>query len=241
MPRVALFATCAADLCFPDTAVAAVRLLEAAGCEVEFPEAQTCCGQPALTAGEPEAAARLAAHFLDTFRGYEAVVSPSGSCAATVRHWYGRLLPHRDTEVADLAVRTFELTQYLVDVVGRVDLGARFAGVANRVSVHDACHGLRHQGVGDAPRRLLAAAGATLVEMAEPETCCGFGGIFAARHGALAGALADHKLGLAAATEADWVASCDALCVAHLEGRRRRTGQGPRPVHVADLLASGLP
>jgi L-lactate dehydrogenase complex protein LldE len=238
-PTVALFVTCMVDTVTPDTGVAAVRLLEAAGCTVEFPAAQTCCGQPAVSAGEPEAAARLARHFVEVFEPYEAVVAPSGSCAAMVHHWYTRLLEGRWQErAAKLAARTYELSQFLVDVLGRADLGARVDG---RVTVHDACHGLRNLGVGAAPRALLAAAGADIVEMDEAQTCCGFGGTFAVSHGEISTPLADAKLAFAASTGADWLVACDQACLLHLEGRRRRVAAGgPRPVHVADLLAAGL-
>ena len=238
MPTVALFVTCVVDVITPDVGIGAVRLLEAAGDTVEFPRAQTCCGQPACNAGEPEAATRLARHFLDVFEPYEVVVAPSGSCVAMVHHWYERLLTGRDAERARaLAAKTYELTSYLADERGMVDLGAR---VDARVTVHDACHGLRNLGVRDAPRRLLEAAGATIVELEEPETCCGFGGTFSVKHGEIAAPLADDKLAHAAATGARWLVSGDAACVLHLEGRRRRTGVGPEPVHVARLLADGL-
>jgi L-lactate dehydrogenase complex protein LldE len=238
-PEVALFATCVVDLLFPETALSSVRLLEAAGCHVFFPSAQSCCGQPALTAGEPRAAARLARHFVEVFEPYEAVVAPSGSCAATVRHWYTRLLEGEWRRRAEeLAARTYELTAYLVDVLGRDDLGAR---IGERVTMHDACHLLRNLGVRDAPRRLLSAAGATIVEMTEPETCCGFGGVFAVTHDDISTALADDKLADAAETGARYLVACDQACLMHLEGRRRRVGSGPQPVHVADLLSSGLP
>jgi L-lactate dehydrogenase complex protein LldE len=237
-PTVALFVTCVVDQVTPDVGVAAVRLLEAAGVRVEFPEAQTCCGQPAVGAGEPEAAARVARHFLDVFAGYDAVVAPSGSCAAMVHHWYARLLPE-DRRVGGLADRTFELTSYLVDELGVTDVGAR---LDTSVTVHDACHGLRHLGVRDAPRTLLTTAGARVVEMDEPDTCCGFGGSFSLSHPEIATPLADDKLRRASGTEARWLASGDTACLLHLDGRRRRVGgRGPEPVHVASLLASGLP
>jgi L-lactate dehydrogenase complex protein LldE len=227
------------DTVTPETGIAAVRLLEAAGCTVEFPAAQTCCGQPAVSAGEPEAAARLARHFVEVFEPYDAIVAPSGSCAAMVHHWYARLLDGGWRERAEaVAARTFELSQYLVDVLGRPELGSRVGG---RVTVHDACHGLRNLGVQDAPRALLAAAGAEIVEMDEAQTCCGFGGTFAVAHGEISTPLADAKLAFASATGADWLVSCDQACLVHLEGRRRRAGTGgPRPVHLADLLAAGL-
>lgn len=235
---IAIFVTCVGDALFPEVGVGAVRLLEAAGCTVEFPRAQTCCGQPALNAGEPEAAVRLARHFVDVFEGYDAIVAPSGSCAAMVRHWYPQILEGRwQGRAESVAARTYELTEYLVEKLGRTDLGAR---VDARVTVHDACHMLRTLGVKDAPRRLLGAAGAEIVEMVEPETCCGFGGTFAAAHGEISVPLADDKLTHAAATEADYLVSCDQSCLMHLEGRRRRTGLGPRPVHLATLLAEGL-
>lgn len=239
VPSVALFVTCVVDQVSPDVGVASVRLLEAAGCDVSFPEAQTCCGQPAANSGEPEAAARLARHFVDVFEPFDAIVAPSGSCAAMIHHWYDRLLAGRDRDRAlAVAAKTFELSQYLVTELDRLDLGAR---VDATVTVHDACHGLRNLGVGTAPRRLLEAAGATIVEMVEPETCCGFGGTFSIEHGEVAGPLADDKLAHAAATDAEFLVSGDSACLLHLEGRRRRTGTGPRPIHFAELLSRGLP
>ncbi len=239
MPDVALFVTCVVDQLVPEVGVSTVRLLEAAGCRVEFPAAQTCCGQPASNAGEPEAAALLARHLVEVFEPYEVVVAPSGSCVAMVHHWYERLLSGRDADRARaLAAKTHELASYLADGLGTIDVGATIDAT---VTVHDACHGLRSLGVRDAPRRLLAAAGATLVELPESETCCGFGGTFALEHGEIAAPLADDKLRHAATTGARWLVSGDTACLLHLEGRRRRTGIGPEPVHFAQLLASGLP
>lgn len=238
MPTAGLFITCVLDQLDPDAAVASVSLLEAAGVTVEVPAAQTCCGQPAVTAGEPEAAARLAEHLLDVFEPYEAVVAPSGSCAGTVHHWYDRLLPHHADRVRRLAARTFELTDYLVDILAGEDLGAR---LDTSVAVLDSCHGLRYLDVHDSPRSLLTAAGAQVVDLGDPETCCGFGGVFSVAHPAVSTALADDKLLDAAGTQAEWITGCDAACLLHLGGRRQRTGIGPKPVHIATLLASGLP
>jgi L-lactate dehydrogenase complex protein LldE len=239
MPEVALFVTCLVDQFAPEAAIGAVRLLEAAGCKVTFPEAQSCCGQPAVNTGEPEAAAVLARRFVEVFEPYPAVVSPSGSCVAMVHHWYPQLLEGawRDRAVA-VAERTHELSGYLADVLDQTVLGARVADV---VTLHDACHGLRVLGTKDAPRRLLAGAGAELVEMSEPEICCGFGGTFAAKHPEMSAPMADDKLAQAAATGARWLVACDSGCLLHLAGRRRRTGTGPEPVHLAELLARGLP
>lgn len=238
MPDVALFATCMVDNLSPGVGVAAVRLLEAAGCTVAFPAAQSCCGQPAVNTGEPGAAATLARHFVEVFEPFDAVVSPSGSCVAMVHHWYPRVLdePWRGRAEA-VASRTHELSAYLADVLGREDLGATVTG---RVTVHDACHGLRVLGLKDAPRRLLEAAGAEVVEMSDPEICCGFGGTFAEKHPEISGPMADEKLGQAAATGAACVVAGDTGCLLHLEGRRRRTGVGPPAVHFAELLARGL-
>lgn len=238
-PEVALFATCMVDNLTPQVGVAAVRLLEAAGCTVVFPEAQSCCGQPAVNTGEPEAAARLARHFVEVFEPHDAVVSPSGSCVAMVHHWYPRLLEGEWRDRAEaVAAKTHELSAYIVDVLGRADLGAH---VEDKVTVHDACHGLRILGVKAPPRRLLEAAGAEVVEMSDPEICCGFGGTFAEKHPEISGPMADDKLHQAAATGAACLVAGDAGCLLHLEGRRRRTGVGPPAVHFAELLARGLP
>ncbi len=240
MPKVALFVTCVADQVFPETAEATVRVLEAAGVEVVFPAQQTCCGQPALTAGEPEAAVRLARHHLDVFASgdFDAIVTPSGSCAAMVCHHYPHLVD--DRRIDAVATRTYELSQYLVDVLGVDDIGSRLDAT---VTVHDACHGLRNLGLGHQTRRLLAAAGATLVEMSEPDTCCGFGGVFSFGFPEVSTRLADAKLGHAATTSARYLVSGDLACLMHLDGRRRKSGPAtvPRPIHLADLLASGLP
>ena len=247
MPKVALFVTCVADQVFPDTADATVRVLEAAGVEVVFPELQTCCGQPALTAGEPEAAIRLARHHLEVFGALDAaeidaVVTPSGSCAAMVCHHYPSLVVEQQTEAERLAARTFELTQYLVDVLGIVDIGARL-DPGTTVTLHDACHGLRNLGLADQARKLLEAAGATLIEMTEADTCCGFGGVFSFGFPEVSTRLADAKIGHAASTTARYMVSGDLACLMHLDGRRRKVGpaSAPQPIHIADLLASGLP
>ncbi|HEV7862367.1 MAG TPA: (Fe-S)-binding protein, partial [Acidimicrobiia bacterium] len=165
--EVALFVTCLVDQLAPAAGVAAVRLLEAAGCRVAFPEAQSCCGQPALNSGEPEAAAVLARHFVEVFEPYDAVVTPSGSCAAMVHHWYARILDGDWARRAEaVAGRTFELTSFLVDRLDATEAVARAAPLAagTTVTVHDACHGLRVLGLKSSGRRLLEAAGATLVE-----------------------------------------------------------------------------
>lgn len=239
MPEVALFATCLVDNLAPRVGVSAVRLLEAAGCAVTFPARQSCCGQPAVNAGEPEAAAVLARHFVEVFEPYDAVVSPSGSCVSMVHHWYPQILEGSWRSRAEaLASRTHELAAYLVDVLGVEDLGIR---VEAKATVHDSCHGLRMLGLKDAPRRLLQSAGVELLEMSDPEVCCGFGGTFAEKHPEISGPMADEKLSQASQTEADFLVAGDTGCLLHLEGRRRRTGDGPAALHFAELLARGLP
>jgi L-lactate dehydrogenase complex protein LldE len=231
---VALFVTCLVDQLVPDVGEDTVAVLERAGCTVEFPKAQTCCGQPALTAGDPASASRLARHFVEVFEPYEAIVAPSGSCVAMVRHWYPRVLDGEwKARAVAVGAHTYELTQFLVDVLDRTDIAIDSPA---RVTVHDACHGLRHLGVRDQPRQLLEAGGAEVVEMTEPETCCGFGGVFGVTHGEVATYLADRKLADAGHTGADCVVACDAACLLHLAGRRRRTGAGPAPRHVASVL-----
>lgn len=232
-----MFVTCLVDQFAPEAGVAAVRLLEAAGCTVVFPEAQSCCGQPALNTGEPEAAARLARRFVEVFEPHETIVAPSGSCTATVHHWYPRLLEGEWRARAEAVIeRTHELSAYLAGMAP----GPARLGADDTVTVHDACHGLRFLGVKDAPRRLLEAAGAEIIEMSDPETCCGFGGAFAAKHGEISAPMADDKLAQAGATGARWLVACDSGCLLHLAARRRRTGVGPEPVHLAELLAGGL-
>jgi L-lactate dehydrogenase complex protein LldE len=242
VPTVALFVTCVVDGVTPEVGIDAARLLEHAGCTVVVPPPQTCCGQPALTAGHPEAAARLARHWVEVFEPHDAIVAPSGSCVATVRHWYPRIVGDDWRARAErVAARTHELTGYLVDVLGRTDLGLAIHATA---TVHDACHGLRGLGAGPAVRQLLAGAGVDVVEMHDPEACCGFGGSFGVRHGVVAGPMADRKLDDAASTRTDHLVAGDGGCLLHLEGRRRRRGDGsagPVPTHVASLLAQGLP
>ncbi len=237
MSEVALFVTCLVDQFAPEAGVAAVRLLEAAGHTVVFPEAQSCCGQPALNTGEPEAAAVLARRFVEVFEPYEVIVSPSGSCTATLHHWYSHLLEGEWRDRAEAVVaRTHELSSFLAGG----NAGSCRLGPEDTATFHDACHGLRFLGVKDAPRRLLQAAGVEILEMPEPETCCGFGGTFAAKHGEISAPMADDKLAQAETTGARWLVACDSGCLLHLAARRRRTGVGPEPIHLAELLAQGL-
>jgi L-lactate dehydrogenase complex protein LldE len=235
--RATLFVTCLVDLLYPRVGRAAVMLLEDAGLHVDFPQSQTCCGQPGFNAGFPDDARRVAANLLDAMAGAEVVVTPSGSCGAMVRSYYPHLFEGtRDEQRArDLAGRTYERTEFLGDVLGVETLEGRWDG---RVTYHDSCHGLRELRLSGQGRRLLHGIdGLELVEMAWPDRCCGFGGAFSMRMPDVATAMADDKLSEAEATGADVLVTGDAGCLMHLAGRLSRTGSTLRPMHVATLLA----
>jgi L-lactate dehydrogenase complex protein LldE len=235
--RVSLFVTCLVDLLYPQVAECTVALLRDAGVEVDVPASQTCCGQPAFNSGFNDDARRVAANFLDAFAGADAVVAPSGSCTAMVRRYYPHLFHGTKDEAraTELASRTFELTEFLVDVLGVAKAEGRWEG---RVTYHDACHGLRELGLAGQGRRLLSGIdGLELAEMAWPDRCCGFGGTFSVRMPDLATAMADDKLAQAESTEASVMVTGDAGCLLHLSGRASRTGAGVRPMHLATLLA----
>lgn len=238
MPRVALFVTCLVDQLVPRIGDAAVRVLERAGCDVVVPAGQTCCGQAVFNDGFWDEARALARRHLDAFEDAEAVVAPSGSCAAMVREWYPRLFrdePGPRARAERLAHRTWELSEYLVRVRGAPDLGARFDAA---VAYHPACHGLRGLGLREEPLRLLRAVrGLRLVPLAGAEECCGFGGFFSVTFAALSGAMLETKLDAIEASGADVVTATDASCLMHLAGGLARRGSGVRAVHLAEVLA----
>ncbi|CAN5117050.1 (Fe-S)-binding protein [soil metagenome] len=235
--RVALFPTCVADLATPGPAAAAVELLEACGFEVVVPPAATCCGQPPLTSGFPGEARRLATHWLDTFGDAEAVVVPSGSCTAMVHHHYPRLLAGADLRRArDLAARTYELSQFLVAF--GADLPLRLEAT---VTYHDSCHMQRALGEAAAPRELLGRVeGLELVEMADIDLCCGFGGTFATSFPEVSVAMADARLAQAVETGTHLLVSSDAGCLLHLQGRATAAGVPVRTRHLALVLRDAL-
>jgi len=229
--------TCLVDLLHPEVGLATVTLLERYGVAVDFPEAQTCCGQPAFNSGFEDEARSIGRTLLDAFRGTDPVVAPSGSCTAMVRSYFPRLFRGTPDEerAEDLAARTYELSEFLVDVLGVERGEGRWTG---RVTFHDSCHGLRELGLTGQPRKLLGGVeGLELVEMDRPESCCGFGGTFALRLPDLATAMADDKVGQAEATAADALIAGDTGCLMHLAGRLSRTGSSIRAVHLATLLA----
>ena len=237
--RVGLFVTCLVDLFRPSIGFAAVKLLEAAGCEVIVPQTQTCCGQPGYNSGDRASALALARKVLAEFEACDYVVAPSGSCSGTIRTHYPDLFAGEPAElerVQRLCARTYELTDFLVNVVRLEQVPGRFDGT---VTYHDSCSGLREMGVKSQPRQLLAKVpGLKLAEMAEAETCCGFGGTFAIKFGEISTRLADNKCNDVAATGAVALVLGDLGCMLNIEGRLRRRGDMKTKVlHVAEVLA----
>jgi len=236
--RVALFATCLVDFMRPTAGFAAARLLEQAGCDVEVPLTQTCCGQPAWNNGDHASARRLARQVVDQFATYDHVVVPSGSCAGMLRHHYPRVLAD-DPDYAErarvLAARCHELTGFLVDVLGVSATGARYSG---RVAWHDSCSCLREMRVSEQPRRLLAAIpGCEVVTPADAEVCCGFGGTFCVKFPEISTRMVSDKVAAIAATGADTLAAADLGCLLNIAGRASRLGITLRVFHVAEILA----
>jgi L-lactate dehydrogenase complex protein LldE len=237
-PRVALFATCLVDAIRPRVGFAALSLLEAAGCVVEIPRGQTCCGQPALNSGDRDGAAAVARRTIALLEGHDAVVVPSGSCAATIGAHYPDLFPSGSDwrrRASALARKTFELFIYLADV--RRWRPERIA-LAATASYHDSCSGLRELGVKAQPRSLLAAVdGLTLAEMEGAETCCGFGGTFCVKYPAISNAIVSEKTKAVAATGADLLLGGDLGCLMNMAGRLHREGRTARVYHAAEVLA----
>lgn len=233
--RVSLFVTCMVDQVFPNVGMAMAEVLERAGCEVEFREAQTCCGQPAFNSGYRDEARSVAEHFLKTFEGAEYIVVPSGSCGSMIGHHYAELLPG-DKRVHDLEPRVFEFSQFLVDVLKVEDFGARFEG---RVTYHDSCHALRELKIKQGPRRLLGnVKGLQLVEMDIAEECCGFGGTFSVKFPEISGGMVRTKIDSIERTGAQTVVSIDSSCLMQIQGALSRAGSKIRTMHLAEVLAS---
>ena len=237
--RVGFFVTCLVDLMRPSVGFAAIELLEGAGVEVFVPPAQTCCGQPAYNAGDRADALALARKVVAEFEDCDYLVAPSGSCSGMIRTHYADLFaddPQWRARAASLAAKSHELTAFLVDVLRVARVPGRYHGTA---TYHDCCAGLREMGVKSQPRRLLAGvAGLELREMAECETCCGFGGTFAVKFGEISARLADNKCQHIIASGADTVVLGDVGCMLSIEGRLRRRGDSAtRVMHVAEVLA----
>ncbi len=231
--RVALQVTCINDAMFPDTGRAVVTLLRRLGVDVEFPQAQTCCGQPMVNTGYLDEAVPAVRAFVEAFSGYDAVVTPSGSCAGSARHQH-RLVAERS--VAETAPTVYELSEFLVDVLGVVDVGASFP---HRVTYHPTCHSLRMLGVGDRPRRLLESVrGLTLVDLPSAWECCGFGGTFAVKNSDTSVAMGSDKARHVRETGAEVLVAGDNSCLMHVGGLLSRQRSGVRTMHLAEVLAA---
>jgi len=235
--RVSLFVTCLTDLFFPATGEAVVRLLRRLGVEVDFPAAQTCCGQPAWNSGHHPEARRLAEHFLATFRDSEHIVTPSGSCAGMVRYYYPQLFAG-DPAVREVASRVYELSEFLVKVLGVRDVGARFPA---RAVYHSSCHMTRELGVREEPLELLRhVRGLELVDVPRPDLCCGFGGAFSVKLPEVSTAMADEKCGYLGAAQPDLLIGSDGGCLMQLGGRLDRLRLPIRTMHLAEVLWEGV-
>jgi len=239
--RVALFVTCLADTLFPEAGKATVRLLERLGHRVEFPLAQTCCGQMHVNTGYVGEALPLVRRYVEVFAGFEAIVVPSSSCTGSVRHQHAMVARRcGDKALAAragaVAARTWELSQFLTEVLGVEDVDAYYP---HRVTYHPTCHSLRMLGVGEAPLRLLRRVrGLTLAELPDAETCCGFGGTFALKNAEVSTAMLADKMRNVLATGAEVCTAGDSSCLMHIGGGLSRLRTGVRTVHLAEILAS---
>jgi L-lactate dehydrogenase complex protein LldE len=237
-PLVGLFVTCLVDLFRPSIGFAAIKLLEAGGARVEVPLAQTCCGQPAYNSGDRADAMAIARQVVDAFERFDYVVAPSGSCAGMLRLHYPELLaadPDYAARAEALAAKCFELTSFLVNVLRVTKVDASFEGA---VTYHDSCSSLRELGVASAPRMLLASvAGLSLVELADREMCCGFGGTFSVKYPDISGAILEQKLRSILATGARCVLAADLGCLMQIAGGLARERAGVEVRHVAEVLA----
>ena len=235
---VQLFVTCILDTLYPETGEAVVRVLERAGLNVSFPPDQTCCGQPAFNAGLRKQARKMAIQTIRAFESYPGpVIVPSGSCAAMIRHSYVELFaddPNWLGRALTLAGRTYEFSEFLVDVLGVTDLGARFDG---RLTYHSSCHLLRELGVDNQPRTLLAnVRDVDFVELPQTGDCCGFGGVFSVEFPEISNAMLERKIASLETSGASVVVSCDAGCVTNINGGLHRKHKPQRAVHIADIL-----
>jgi L-lactate dehydrogenase complex protein LldE len=239
--RIGLFLTCVNDTAFPDTGKAVVRLLERLGHDVDFPMAQTCCGQMHVNTGYRPEAYALVRRYAETFAPYDAVVCPSGSCVGMVRDQHARLAaesgdPTLADDVAGVAAKTYELSELLVDVLGVTDVGAYYP---HRVTYHPTCHSARLIRVGDKPTRLLRAVrGIDLVDLPDSDTCCGFGGTFALKNSETSTAMLTDKVRCILDTGAEVCSAGDNSCLAHIGGGLSRQRTGVRAVHLAEILAA---
>ncbi|GAB2487109.1 (Fe-S)-binding protein [Jatrophihabitans fulvus] len=239
--RVALFMTCLGDVMAPQVLAATTTVLRRVGVEVEVPRTQTCCGQMHVNTGYPAMATDLVRNHARTFAGYDAVVAASASCVGSVRHQHPTLARATgdaalEADVAALGPRTYELSEFLIDVLGVEDVGARFP---HRVTYHPTCHSLRLLRVGDRPLRLLRRVdGLELLALPGAESCCGFGGTFAVKNSGVSSAMLADKCADVTATGAEYCVSADASCLLHIGGGLSRQQRAVRTIHLAEVLAS---
>jgi len=236
--KAQLFITCIIDTLYPDIGEAVINILEHVGVEVNVPAGQTCCGQPSYNAGLREQARRMAIHMIQTFEANPGpVVIPSGSCAMMIRHIYLDLFaddPEWLPRAQALAIRTYELTEFIVDVLGITDLGSDFSG---SITYHPSCHLLRGLGVDRQPLQLLSSLHhAQITELPHREECCGFGGVFSVEHPEISAAMLDRKIGNIEASQAPVIVACDAGCITHINGGLHRQGKTQRALHIAQIL-----
>ena len=237
--RIGLFVTCLVDVVRPEIGFSVLKLLENAGCTVEVPATQTCCGQPGYNSGDAAAGRALAKKVIDEFAGFDYVVVPSGSCGGQIKVHFIELFkddPDLKTRAEELAARTYELTDFLASVLKIDRLDSKFSG---RITYHDSCCGLRELGVAEQPRRLLGLVpGVELTEMNGCKQCCGFGGTFSTKYGDISAAIVEEKCSNIRATGAEAVVLGDLGCMLNIEGRLRRNGdETTRVLHVAQVLA----
>ncbi len=237
--NVSIFVPCFIDQLYPNVAFNMVKVLEKAGCNVYYNANQTCCGQPAFNAGFWGEAKEVCSKFLADFKDAEYIVVPSASCTGFIKNYYPKLYEGSEkiSEVMVINTKVYELSDFLINVLHKDDFGAEFNG---RVTYHDSCAALRECNIKREPRILLEKVkGLELVEMAENETCCGFGGTFAVKFEPISIAMADQKMTNASNTNADYIISTDVSCLMHLNGCSKYSGYNMEMLHLADILASG--
>jgi L-lactate dehydrogenase complex protein LldE len=240
-PRVGLFVTCLVDTMRPSIGFAAVKLIEASGCDVDVPTAQTCCGQPAYNSGDTATTREIACRTIEAFEAFDYVVAPSGSCAGMLKAHYPDLLKGDrawEDKAKAFAAKVHELISFLVDVRGMTAVDATFKG---RVTYHDSCSGLRELGVREQPRQLLKTVkGLELVELTDADVCCGFGGTFAVKYPDISNSIVSKKTDQVAVTGADLLLAGDLGCLMNMAGKLSREGRTTKVRHVAEVLAGEL-
>jgi L-lactate dehydrogenase complex protein LldE len=237
-PRVALFVTCLVDLFRPAIGFASIKLIEEAGCSVEVPRAQTCCGQPAYNSGDRADTIAIAKNTIKAFEGFDYIVAPSGSCAGMLKKHYPSLFrgdAKWEARAEAFAAKVFELVSFLTDIRGMQQVNVRQNG---SVTYHDSCSGLRELGIASQPRRLLASVeGLKLIEMRDPDVCCGFGGTFCVKYSDISNAIVEKKTEAIEATGAGTLLAGDLGCLMNMAGKLKRAGSAVQVRHVAEVLA----